>query len=77
MVIKDYAQRMLADFLESDFIPSIAGEVLKENMNNRDLTLYSANVRGDIEYVDLFIERVVKKMAREAVRETTEGIVNQ
>jgi hypothetical protein len=64
------------EFLEDSIIPETAIEVLKSNVTSRDITLYSASMRGDLEYLDEFIGRVVAKFTREAVTEVIDTMVH-
>lgn len=76
-IIEDYSQRKLVEFIEDSIIPDIALEVLTQNMQTRDLTLYSTELRGDIEYVDEMVLKVVTTLARESVTEVIDSFVSR
>ena len=75
-LLEDYSKKMLENYLENEMILEVAQEVLMDNKEVRDPTLYSPAMRADIEYVDNMVERAVKELAKEAVAEVTEGIVS-
>jgi uncharacterized protein YeeX (DUF496 family) len=47
------------------------------NKYERDYTLYSHKLRDQVEFVDDLVQRVVREMARDAVRDTTNSLAQE
>lgn len=75
ILLEDYAKKKLNEFLEDSIIPNIILEVIQQNQFEQNYSLYSPEVRAQVEYIDTLVSNVVKKMARETVNTTIEGIV--
>lgn len=76
-ILEDYVAKKAEEFVEDTLIPDLVLEVLNENSQKRNYDLYSTKFRGEIQYIEGFVERVVQKMAREAVQETISGIAGE
>lgn len=73
-ILEDYVAKKVDEFLQDEIIPDIALEVINENAVKRNYDLYSAKFRGEIKYVEQLCDKVVKRLAHEAVQETISGI---
>ena len=76
-VLEDYAVQKLQEFLEDTLIAEVAIEVMEDNKTNRDVTLYSVQLRGDIEYIDNLMGKVVKQMAKDTVHQVIDSMVHR
>lgn len=76
-ILEDYAAKKIDEFLQDSIVPDVVMEVINENAIKKDYDLYSAQFRGEIKYIEETVNRVVAKMAREAVQETVTGITNE
>lgn len=65
------------EFLHDSIVPDIVLEVVNENATKKNYDLYSAKFRGEMQYVEAMVERVIKKLAAEAVQETISGFANE
>jgi hypothetical protein len=68
-ILEDYVAKKVDEFLQDEIIPDIALEVINENAVKRNYDLYSAKFRGEIKYVEQLCDKVVKRLAHEAVQE--------
>lgn len=65
------------NYNKDKLIPDIVMEVIAYNKYNQDLSLYSDKHRVFIKYIDDILFRVVKKLAREVVKEQTDYLVTR
>lgn len=72
---EDYSKKKINQFLEESIIPDIILETLRQNKYEENYSLYSPEIKAYIEYIDEFIHRTVKNMARETVNSSVNDIV--
>lgn len=76
-ILEDYVAKKTDEFLQDSIVPDVVLEVINENAVKRDYELYSSKFRGEIQYVEQLVGRVIAKLAKEAVQETVSGITNE
>lgn len=76
-ILEDYVAKKVDEFLQDSIVPDIVLEVVNENSAKKNYELYSARFRGEIQYVEELCQRVIKKLASEAVQETISGFANE
>lgn len=76
-ILEDYTAKKIDEFLQDSIVPDVVMEVINENAIRKDYDLYSTKFRGEIKYIDQMVERVVAKMAKEAVQESISGITHE
>jgi hypothetical protein len=76
-ILEDYIAKKTDEFIEDSIVPDLVLEVINENSKKNTYDLYSTKFRGEIQYIEEFVQRVVGKMAKEAVQETISGIAGE
>ena len=75
-ILEDYAAKKIDEWISDSFVPDLAVEVLEENKKKKGHDLYGSKFRGEILYIEEMVERVLGRLAKEAVQETVSGITN-
>ncbi|CAD8059396.1 unnamed protein product [Paramecium sonneborni] len=70
-----YAEDYLRKVLYDKFIPDIVLEVITYNKYNQDLSLYSDKHQAYLKIIDDLLNRVVRRMANEVVKDQTDYLV--
>ncbi|KAM3131122.1 hypothetical protein pb186bvf_016820 [Paramecium bursaria] len=71
LLAEDFLQKVLYD----KFIPNIVQEVISNNKERQDLSLYSDKHQVFLRTIDDILNRVVMRMAKEVVKDQTDYIV--
>jgi len=69
--------KLLEEILEDKLVPDIVLDVITLNKHTQDYSLYSSETRNIFEIGDEIIHRLVKEIARDVVKESTQNLAQE